>query len=331
MVIIVVIDRLLLIHFGLPLWEWDAKLHYKHRSNIIRYWVSYNNKPIIINEYGQHDDSFPIKKSKKELRILNLGDSITMGHGLTRDETYSKYLESILSDSLKNYETIRAINAGVQGYSTFQELEVLKRDTIFQPDIVTIGFCLNDVTEPFAVNKNLGGSGLDYHRVTEAPNKFLSYFLNETGFGRLFQEIRIRKLDAKQEKLAEIFDVKKMLLNKNDSRYKAQWDFTLKELSKIYLFCKNKNIKVILLIFPFTFQFNDINLSWAQQLLIRHASENNVPYINYLELFENVIDAQENYLNKYFLDEDHFTPVGHQYVATKLSSLIISILKQEAP
>lgn len=324
--LLVVVDRLLLVHFGLPLWEWDEKLHYKHRPNITRYWESYNRKPIIINEYGQHYESFPIKKEKNELRILNLGDSITMGHGVTRDETYSKYLENILSDSLKKYQIIRAINTGVQGYSTFQELEVLKRDTIFQPDIVTLGFCLNDVTEPFAVNKNLGGTGLDYHRVTEAPNKYLSYFLNETGFGRLIQEIRIRKLDAKQEKLAEIFDVKKMLMNRDNPTYKSQWDFTLNELSKIYSFCKIHNIKVILLIFPFTFQFNNSNLSWAQNLLIKHASENNITYINFLEAFEKDIYSKGKNLNKYFLDEDHFTPLGHHYVATKLSKLIISIL-----
>jgi len=329
-IIIVVIDRILLLHFGLPLWEWDATLHYKHRPNITRYWKSFGNKPIIINEYGQHYESFPAKKKKKELRILNLGDSITMGHGVTRDETYSKYLETILSDSLKNYQTVRAINTGVQGYSTFQELELLKRGMIFQPDIVTIGFCLNDVTEPFVVNKNLGGTGLDYHKVTQAPNKYLSYLLNETGFGRLIQQIRIRKFDARQEKLAEIFDVKKMLMNRNNPRYQAQWNFTLNELSKIYSFCKIHNIKVILLIFPFTFQFNENDLSWAQNLLIKHASQNGVTYINFLELFENDNDIKVTNLNTYFLDEDHFTPFGHQYVADKLGRLIISILKGTA-
>ncbi len=300
--LLVLIDRLLLFHFGLPLWEWDEKLHYKQRPNITRYWDSSKSRPIIINEYGQHYESFPVKRNKKELRILNLGDSITMGHGVTREETYSKYLENILLDSLKNYQTIRAINTGVQGYSVFQELEVLKRDWIFRPDIVTIGFCLNDVTEPFAVSKNLGGSGLDYHRVTEAPNKYLSYLLNETGFGRLIQEIRIRKLDAKQEKLAEIFDVKKMLMNKDNPTYKAQWNFTLNELTKIYSFCKFHNLKVILLIFPFTFQFNISNLSWAQDLLIKHASENNVQYINFLEAFEKYIDTKGKNLTKYYLD-----------------------------
>lgn len=328
-VLIVIIDRLLLFHLGLPLWEWDKKLHYKHRSNITRYWES-NNKPIIINEYGQHDDSFPINKKERELRILNLGDSITMGHGVTRDETYSKYLEAILQDSLKYYQTIQVINAGVQGYSTFQELEVLKRDIVFQPDIVTIGFCLNDVTEPFVINKKLGGTGLDYHKVTQAPNKYLSYFLNETGFGRLIQEIRIRKFDARQEKLAEVFDVKKMLFNKEDSVYITQWDFILNELTKIYTFCKSRNIRVILLIFPFTLQFNDYNLSWAQRLLVKHAIENDIVNIDFLELFKEVVKDNRSKITDYFLDEDHFTPSGHKFVAEKLNELILTLLKQSA-
>ena len=205
-------------------------------------------------------DSFTKKKRKKELRILNLGDSITMGHGVTKDETYSKFLEIILSDSLLEYEIIQVINTGVQGYSTFQELEVLKRNLMFDPDIVTIGFCLNDVTEPFVVNKELGGIGLDYHRVTQAPNKFLSFFLNETGFGRLVQELRIRKLDANQIKIAELYDVKKMITKQVDSTYQAQWNFTLTELNKIYTFCKKNDLPVVLLIFPFTFQLNNADM-----------------------------------------------------------------------
>jgi len=323
--LIIIIDRALLSYFGQPLWEWDEKLHYKHRINTIKYWESFNHKPIRINEYGQHDDSFPLKKKKKELRILNLGDSITMGHGVTKDETFSKYLEQILTHSLKNYETVQAINAGVQGYSTFQELEVLKRDSIFEPDLVTIGFCLNDITEPFIVNKNFGGTGLDYHKVTQAPNKFLSYLLNETGFGRLIQEIRIRKLDARQEKLAELYDVRKMLLNKEDPIYQAQWAFTLKMLNNIYSFCKSRNIKVVLLIFPYTFQFYEKNLIWAQSLLIKNAMENGVEYIDFLDVIKKKINSNQNDLKYYYLDEDHFTPLGHKIVAEELSNSIIKL------
>lgn len=323
--IIILTDRILLNYFKLPLWEWDEKLHYKHRLNSFRLWESFGNKPIVINEYGHHDDSFPIKKRKKEFRILNLGDSITMGHGVTKDETYSKFLEIILSDSMLEYDVIQAINTGVQGYSSFQELEVLKRSLIYKPDVVTIGFCLNDVTEPFVVNKDFGGIGLDYHKVTQAPNKLLSFFLNETGFGRLVQEIRIRKLDAKQIKIAELYDVRKMLLEEYDSTYKAQWNFTLAELNKIYSICKMNEIPVVLLIFPFTFQFNNKDIQWPQELLIQDAIKNQIAYIDFLKPFEDKINSDTTKIAKYFLDEDHFTPLGHKLVAEEISKLVLSL------
>lgn len=326
--IIFALDRLLLVYFGLPLWEWDEKLHFKHRPNATRYWNNIKNRPIYTNEYGHHDYSFPLKKGKNELRILNLGDSITMGHLVTRDETYSKYMEEILSGLLKDYNKVEVINAAVQGYSTFQELEVLKRSLVFEPDIVTVGFCLNDVTEPFVVNKNLGGAGLDYHKVTQAPNKYLSFILNETGFGRMIQEIRIKMLDAHQEKLNELFDVKKMLLNPNDSIYLKQWQFTLNELEKIYSLCQSKNIKVILLIFPYTFQFNDHQLSWAQKWLIEHANQNNVVYIDFLSEFESIIGSDKTIISRYFLDEDHLTPVGHYFVAEETCKKLVELIKR---
>ncbi len=320
--VIFIVDRLLLLHFGLPLWEWDSTLHYKHRPNITKYWDIYNKSPIKINAYGFHDDDFPVKKEKNELRILNIGDSITMGHGVTKDETYSKYLENFYRDSLYNYNFVQAINAGVQGYSTFQELEVLKRATKFEPDIVTIGFCLNDVTEPFVINKKFNGTGLDYHRVTQAPNKITSYFLNETGFGRLIQEIRIRILDAKQEKLSELFDVKTMIMNRENSTYKFQWEYTLNNLLKIYKFCEVNHYKPILLIFPFTFQLNNVDLQWPQGVLIEQARKNKVEFINFVNVFENILSDSTKKIEDYYLDENHFTPLGHQIVAKEILKLL---------
>lgn len=322
---IIIADRSLLLYFGLPLWEWDEKLHYKHRPNVTRYWNNDKNRPIKTNEYGHHDYSFPLKKKKKELRILNLGDSITMGHGVTRDETYSKYMEEILSSSIKSFDKVEVINAGVQGYSTFQELEVLKRSLIFEPNIVTVGFCFNDVTEPFAVNKDFGGTGLDYHRVTQAPNKILSFLLNETGFGRLIQEIRAKTLDANQEKLNEIFDVQKMLENENDHQYQQQWQFTLNELKKIYSLCKEEKFEVLLLIFPFTFQLQNEKYRWAQEKVVSHAMQNGIEFINFLQILNDALQLEPSRLKELYLDEDHFTPLGHKFIAQVISDRILSM------
>ena len=48
---------------------------------------------------------------------------------------------------------------------------------------------MNDVTEPYVVNRDLGGVGIDYHEVMQSSNLVARYLVNETGYGRLFTEI----------------------------------------------------------------------------------------------------------------------------------------------
>jgi hypothetical protein len=51
-----------------------------------------------------------------------------MGHGVTSDETFANQLErQLLKASGRKYDHYQIINAGVQGYSTFQEFHVLER------------------------------------------------------------------------------------------------------------------------------------------------------------------------------------------------------------
>src|ERR1044072_3194763 len=103
------------------------------------------NKLIRINSYGHHDDEFPIQKDKDEFRGIVLGDSIAMGHGVTYEETFANQLEVLLKASGSKYHSYQIINAGVQGYSTFQEYHVLERSLVFRPDFIAVEFCMNDV------------------------------------------------------------------------------------------------------------------------------------------------------------------------------------------
>jgi len=102
---------------------------------------------------------------------------------MTASETFANQLERMLPASVLGYNTYQVINAGVSGYSTFQYLEVLKRSMKFSPDFIAIGFCMNDVTEPYKVSKSFGGSGLDYHGVLQLSQPWIDYVVNETGFG----------------------------------------------------------------------------------------------------------------------------------------------------
>ena len=60
-----------------------------------------------------------------------------MGHGVRRDETYANQLERLLLRADLGYQSVQAINTGVQGYSTGQELEMLRESLVFSPAVVT--------------------------------------------------------------------------------------------------------------------------------------------------------------------------------------------------
>lgn len=96
--LIVLADRLLLVIIGLPLWIHDPQIHYRHRPGAVSVWPeTYGYKPIRINSYGYHDDEFPVAKPPGEFRAVMLGDSVTMGHGVTAAETYSNQLERMIA------------------------------------------------------------------------------------------------------------------------------------------------------------------------------------------------------------------------------------------
>lgn len=87
-------------------------------------------------------------KAPDEFRILLLGDSFTMGHAVTPENTISRQLEDLLkSENLSKRVTV--INAGMNGAGQFQERGMLlKRGFALQPDLVILQcFMINDIDD----------------------------------------------------------------------------------------------------------------------------------------------------------------------------------------
>ena len=163
---LVLADRYLLTHFPRSLWKHDVELHYRHRPGAQRAFGQGRIKGVYaINRWGHHDTDFPRQKPAGEFRALMLGDSVTMGHGVDYEGTFSAHLEKRLRENASGYSSFEVINTGVHGYSTYQELRIFEESLPFDPDFVALGFCLNDVVDPFVLDEEYGGVGLDYHGV----------------------------------------------------------------------------------------------------------------------------------------------------------------------
>jgi len=333
-------DRLILAKIGLPLWIPDADIHYRHRPGATRVWPDPPRKVIRINAYGHHDDDFPETKPPGEFRALMIGDSITMGHGLEAAETFSNQLEEMLARHAEPGQEFQIINAAVQGYSTFQELHVFKESLCFHPDLVVVGFCMNDVVEPFVVNRKFGGTGFDYHEVVQIQNPLISFLFNETGYGRLLQRMRSKALSRETEVKKEIFNVRTLAAHSGDDpKLREAWRIVWNDLDRIYALARENKIRPLLLIFPYTFQLFDPDLQAPQEMLKANATESGVDFIDLTKVFSDRIRKEveeysrnekptrplradlppaKHFTEMYFLDSNHLTAEGHRVVAQQI-------------
>ncbi len=112
------------------------------------FWGEDYNIPVKVNSLGFRDEELLIPKPAGFLRILAIGDSFTLGMGVEAEEVYVEQLEVILNEQSGGDSDIEVINAGVGGYDTNQELAFFKaRGAALEPDMVILGFYVNDVIE----------------------------------------------------------------------------------------------------------------------------------------------------------------------------------------
>ena len=78
----------------------------------------------------------------KDSTILFLGDSLTEGYGLNKEEAYPKLVETLIQSKLK--KSIRVINGGVSGSTTSDGLSRLKWYLRKKPDLIFIAIGAND-------------------------------------------------------------------------------------------------------------------------------------------------------------------------------------------
>jgi len=152
---------------------------FKHSDNSI---LVYEPRPganagiYSINSDGLRDREFSRVKAPDVFRIVVLGDSIVWGHGLELQDTFARQLETMLNED--SDRTFEVINFGVSGYSTQQEVELYRvKARHYDPDLVIVGYCLNDFLEYSAEGKAFKRADYESQRVAMAArNKIESIY-----------------------------------------------------------------------------------------------------------------------------------------------------------
>ncbi len=114
------------------------------------YWAIYdpdlgyrqNPKFPEMNPDGLRD--YPIAPKNEKFRLLFLGDSVAV-YGDSVDDTFVGHVRAALQKQ-PAYSSIEVLNAGIKGYTNYQEVLYLKKYGLaFAPDLVGFEFCFNDL------------------------------------------------------------------------------------------------------------------------------------------------------------------------------------------
>ena len=133
------------------------------RVVIKNHWLSGVDIPVRTNSRGFRGDDVAAEPTPGVPRILMLGDSITWGDFVHDDETYvrqtARALETVLGSR------VEVINAGVGDTGSEEQIDILEEQGLqVKPDIVVLGFYLNDSRPPWGfAGEQLGGNWLRRH------------------------------------------------------------------------------------------------------------------------------------------------------------------------
>lgn len=99
--------------------------------------------PFSVSAQGFRSPAVEIPKPAGARRVLVLGDSVAWGAGVREEETFSRQLEAMLRGELAC--PVDVVNAGVSGYGSIEELDVLQHEGIaFEPDVLIVYHVEND-------------------------------------------------------------------------------------------------------------------------------------------------------------------------------------------
>ena len=105
-----------------------------------------------LNTLGYRDTNHEKAKPLDVRRIVFIGDSFTHGVGIQFDDTYGKRVERALA--LRHGGAWESIVLAVPGIGTEQEAAIVENEALaFEPDILVLGYVLNDAEETDAAER----------------------------------------------------------------------------------------------------------------------------------------------------------------------------------
>lgn len=296
--------------------EWELK------PNFDGTWAGVSIKT---NSLGFRDEEIPLDKQPDEFRILCLGDSVTLGYKLEEPQTYVAQLESLLNQQYRP-RGFQVINAGVDGYATFQEFHLLKQKGLaLKPDLILVCFVLNDVTEQFRTMASLGGvgnyAGAGKKSLTRSMLRVLNKSAVYTAVKLVYLKLEgLRRAQLQRlgkwryRSLDDIYNVAELFKSPLRPEIESAWEFTKTQVLQLSELAHENGIPLLIFVPPYAGQVGEEGISMRpQRVLARFCLRHEIPLFDLSPGFLANPDPET-----LFLDGNHYNAEGSRLIAEML-------------
>ncbi|GAB4325314.1 MAG: hypothetical protein Kow0059_21320 [Candidatus Sumerlaeia bacterium] len=269
------------------------------------------------NSLGLRDDPIPPKPSG-ERRILFLGDSVVFGTRLAQHDTLPEQLERRLGAG------VRVINAGVEGYSTFQQYHQLRHIGLgTEPDFILLGFVWNDVYEQYRTMRRFGGDGnfmgLAHEQMLAGAERWL--FRSAAYTAAKLWWVKHRKRGRAGYAAAGLnYDVSEIFKDPPAPHIAKAWDDTLAQLGALRDLAAEHHVPLLVVVFPYEMQFSPTlpDALVPNRRVRAFCREHSIACYDLFDDFAAAPNRRELFLPG---DGTHLSAAGAGFVAGRLAAL----------
>lgn len=288
---------------------------------IHNHFVSGQDVEVSTNSLGFRDTEIEPTPHDKELRILALGDSITISDYLPRARIFTEIVEGYLQKHFDNQE-FSVVNAGVGDIGLREEIDILEeRGLQIRPKIVLLNFYLNDSRPSWGFNDEFA------HRSWIRRNSlFINAIYHQLKLwgwtkdkgGDRFEWISLKeKINWKSSNQAFMQLVAAASYDWGSAWKENTWQELSHQFDRLDHLAITHSFKVYLVAFPVSFQvYADDPHSQPQERLKEISIKRNYPFLDLLPVF------RKNNTEELFFDQCHLNERGHAITAEAMSAFI---------
>lgn len=298
---------------------------------IRNHYLSHRDVPMHINSHGFRDRELAVPKPPDELRILVLGDSITWGDYLPADEVYVERAQHYLDRRIED-RRVEMVNAGVGDTGLREELDLLvERGLAVEPDVVVVGFYLNDSRPPWGFPAERGSRGWLRRHSVLADKLYdallLRRWIHEKGEERFSWIPARRRLDWQHRPEAFLELARLARYDWGAAWLPETWAELDPMFGELATLADEHGFRAAVAFFPVAFQVRaDFVEDTPQRELAARARAHGLPTLDLLPALRQHADE------KLFFDHCHPTPAGNEVVGAALARFLAEdVLADDAP